>query len=183
MGGRPGFADHVQRAVALDSHDSVTRKSFNRFLEQFESHEMLLVGWPGCTVDDRRLEEVGNALLAVREQRAGLGQPELISEVLSGYTMLRMLRRQPARLSRTTAIRRMRGSLVGADGRTSCVVVTLTERGALLRRESFNLTLDTIQRVTGLERKDLRVAGPTVDGMARMMKAYVRSCGIRCPPS
>ena len=146
--------------------DSVTRAGFNRFLAQFESHEMLLVSWPGCTVDDLRLKEVGAALKAVRDRRAASGEPELISEVLSGYTMLRMLRREPARLSRNVALDRMRGSLVGADGQTSCVVVTLTEHGALRRRESFNLTLETIQRVTGLQRHDLRVAGPTVDGMA-----------------
>ncbi len=146
--------------------DSVTREGFNRFLAQFESHEMLLVSWPGCSVDDRRLEEVGNALLAGREQRVASGEPELISEVLSGYTMLRLLRGEPARLSRAVAIRRLRGSLVGTDGKTSCLVVTLTERGALLRRKSYTLVVETVQRVTGLERKDLRVAGPTVDGMA-----------------
>jgi hypothetical protein len=146
--------------------DSPTRAGFNRFLAQFESHEMLLVSWPGCTVDDRRLEQVGHALLAVRTKRAASGEPELLNEVLSGYTMLRTLRRQPARLSRAKAIRRMRGVLVGADGQTSCVVVTLTERGALRRRESFTLVLETVQRVTGLQRRDLRVAGPTVDGIA-----------------
>jgi len=165
-GAKEGVRTMYNAPLRWIPRDSKTRQSFNQFLDQFESHEMLLVSWPGCTVDDRRLEEVDDALLAAREQRAASGEPELLSEVLSGYTMLRMLRREPARLSRAEAIRRLGGVLVGADGETSCVVVSLTERGALLRRESFALILETVQRVTGLQREDLRVAGPTVDGIA-----------------
>jgi predicted RND superfamily exporter protein len=146
--------------------DSASREEFNRFLEQFESHEIALVSWPGCTVDDPRQEEVADALTARREQRAAAGKPELYNQVLTGYTLLRGLMNEPADLQRETAMHRLQGTLVGPDGVTSCVIVVLTDYGALARRETLAIILDTVETVAGFPREELHLAGPPVDGIA-----------------
>ena len=79
--------------------DSAAREEFNRFLGQFEIHEAILISWPGCTVDDPRLEEVEEALMAVRDSRAAAGEVELFNHVVSGRSMLQMLREAPAELN------------------------------------------------------------------------------------
>jgi len=146
--------------------DSACRKEFNRFLEQFESHEIELVSWPGCTVDDPRLERVADALMAASMRRVAAGKPAAFSQVVTGYAMLRMLQAPPAELSRAEAIRRLQGTLVGRDGQTSCALIVLTEPASMRRRETLALVQDTVQRVTGYDREHLRLAGPPVDGLA-----------------
>ncbi len=51
--------------------DAESRQHFNEFLELFGAHEMVVVSWPGCQVDDQRLGKAADALERVRQERRG----------------------------------------------------------------------------------------------------------------
>jgi len=146
--------------------DFPARREFDQFVEEFDSHEMALVSWTGCTVDDPRLQVFADALLANRDTRHSVGQQDMFSQVLTGYTMVRRLMDAPANLSRRQAIERLEGSLIGKDGRTSCAVVVFTEYGALDRREAVDVILATARETIGKRREDLYLAGPPINGLA-----------------
>jgi predicted RND superfamily exporter protein len=146
--------------------DSESRREFNRFLELFGSHEMVLVSWPGCSVDDARLDEIGKSIEATRQRRRAAGQPALFNHVLNGHQMLRQLTEEPVELTRESALRRLRGVVVGPDGKTSCVVVEVTDYGAEHRREMIDIVTRAVTQATGLATEDLVLAGPPIDGMA-----------------
>ncbi|MFV2066262.1 MAG: RND family transporter [Pirellulales bacterium] len=146
--------------------DFPARREFNQFVEEFDSHEMVLVSWPGCTVDDPRLERFADALLAARDSRRSAGQQEMFSQVLTGSAMVRRLMGEAANLSRRQAIERLEGTLIGKDGQTSCAVVVFTDYGALNRRDAVDIILATARRTMGKQREDLYLAGPPIDGIS-----------------
>ncbi len=111
---------------------------------------MIVVSWPGCQVDDQRLSTAANALENARKQRAAAGQEALFNHVLTGNTMLKLLMDEPIDLSREAALKRLEGVLVGADGKTSCLVIELTAYGGIHRRETIPAITDSITASTGL---------------------------------
>lgn len=142
------------------------RRTFQEFVEQFGAHEMVLLSWPGCTVDDPRLKELETALVALREQRRAESRPEQFSRVFTGYSLLRTLMDEPLGLPREEAIRRLKGALVGPDGHASCAVVVLTTIGAAQRREVVRTILDAADKTVKIPRDRFRLAGPPIDGIA-----------------
>lgn len=165
-GSHSGMGTMFNAPLRWIPHDSPARAEFNRFLTRFAWPDIALLSWPGCTVDDPRLQEVADALTAESKRRAAAGEPPLLGQVVTGYGMLRTLMQPPSRLPRAEALRQMKGALVGPDGQTSCAAVALTDYGSVHRRPAIGLVLDTVKRVTGFARKDLRLAGPTIDGIA-----------------
>ena len=147
-------------------HDADSRREFNEFLELFGSHEMIVVSWPGCSVDDDGLVKAAEALEDVRAQRDASGQPTLFNHVLTGNTMLKLLMDRPIDLSREAALNRLQGVLVGADGKTSCIVIELTDQGGFKRRETIPIVIDAITSATGISPQELVLSGPAIDGMA-----------------
>lgn len=141
-------------------------RDFRAFTEEFDVHEMILISWPGCTVDDERLRDFADALQEERERRRAAGQPELFAGVPNGYDMLRELTEGPAELSRAGAIRRLTNVLVGPDGETSCAAVELTPLGAKQREDALEVVLSAADQAVGLPRDAYRLAGPPIDGIA-----------------
>ena len=142
------------------------RRQFDEFVEQFQSQEMIIISWPGCTVDDERLDRFAKALVSPDEEDTEARRQKLFTHVLTGYRLLRDLTAEPLELSRATAIRRLTGSLVGPDGSTSCAVVMLTRFGAIQRKEARAAILDTAEAEVGLKQDRFRLAGPAINGIA-----------------
>ncbi|HRX82719.1 MAG TPA: hypothetical protein P5307_26815, partial [Pirellulaceae bacterium] len=87
------------------------RREFEWFCEHFESQALVVISWPGCTVDDPRLENFEFALLDATRPDAARNK-ELFDRVISGYSTLRQLTSEPIELSREEAIARLTGVLV-----------------------------------------------------------------------
>lgn len=129
---------------------------YDWFGEQFGSDEIAVVSWPGCTIDDPRVSEVA----------AKLEASPLFDTVLSGPSVLSEMTESPSSMSRSSALRRLRGILVGPDLETTCLVLSTSSAGQADRVAA----VEQIERIataeTNLDRSKLRLGGPTVDAAA-----------------
>ncbi len=158
--------------------ESESRQDFNEFLDRFGAHEIVLVSWSGCDIDDWRLAEIESSLSEYSRRRREESLPKIINQVMTGLAALGQLTEPPVNLSRSNALRRLQGVVVGKDARTSCVVVELTDYGAEYRDEAIGAIIDVVTEVTGLDNEDLILAGPPVNAQAideesrRSIRAY-----------
>jgi hypothetical protein len=142
------------------------RAEFEWFVEHFESQALVIISWPDCTIDDRRLVELEDALTDPLHELYDTRNADLIDRVITGYSIVRDLMDEPVDLSKKDAVARLRGVLVGKDGESSCAVVMFTDQGGYDRREAIEVILETAQAVCQLDRDAFRLAGPPVDGVA-----------------
>jgi uncharacterized protein len=135
------------------------------FNERFGIDAIMVLSWPGCTLDDERLDLLEQRMLAIRGPgKDGLPKP-LFRRVFTGRSTLRQLSAPPLDMPRETAIERMQGWLVGADGQSTCVVGFLSHEGWWDR----HATVAAIVGITGeigVDRQSLRLGGPAVDSVA-----------------
>ena len=94
------------------------RQEYENFRRAFGSGDVLIVSWPGCTIDSPDL-----ALLTASLRRPDLfhnatGKP-YIEHVVSGQEALCALMADPLKLDRDDAVARIQGTLIGPDGKTT----------------------------------------------------------------
>lgn len=142
------------------------RRLFDQFVQDFHCLDTLLVSWPGCSVDDARLERLAELLLSERRAPSGEAYRELFAEVLTGYTVMRQLMAEPLNLPQHQATARLQGSLVGPDGYSSCAVVALREAGGRNRQMTIDTLLAAAAEASGLPPSEIHLAGSVVDGAA-----------------
>lgn len=131
---------------------------FQWFRHHFGNEDFILASWPGCTLDDPRLDRFAAAL---RPYLPGDGKPGLIRRVVTGRSLLEELTGAPLSLSRAEVVRRLRGSLVGPDGRQTSAVVTLTDRGNAHLRPTIAV-IEAAAVKAGIPAGDMRLAGTPV---------------------
>lgn len=142
------------------------RERYDRFSRLFEGQDVVVVSWDGCTVDDPRLAALEEALHAPAEESRRTEHRKIFDRIVTGYRVVRELTADPLRLPREEVLSRLKGTLVGPDGKTSCLIVVLTYEGNAQRQQSIDRILETAVRVTGVPRDALYVTGPPVDGVA-----------------
>lgn len=138
---------------------------YARFGQQFGTEEFVVVSWPGCTLDDPRLERLADRLASPPTIAEPSGQAPLVAEVLIGPRALDRLTSPPINLSRDAAIARLRGFAIGPDGRQTCAVVRPTER-AKRNPQSLLQLIDRAAMACGVPRGELRMGGPLVTSVA-----------------
>lgn len=130
--------------------------TYNWLQSHFGNDEITIVSWPGCTLEDPRVEQLADALLRDPDT-------SYIERAITGPRMLAQLTRPPVDLPREEAIRRLQGVLIGPDGHTTCLMLTVSAKGASNRMAA----VEEIRRVAGeaceLQPDELRMGGPTVD--------------------
>ncbi|HIQ21703.1 MAG TPA: hypothetical protein EYH34_10790 [Planctomycetes bacterium] len=153
------------------------------FQAHFPHEQFVLVSWEGCTLYDQRLEllarklvppvpesgsdEASEADQAVGFQGAGGGKPSFFKSVLTGARLVDELQRRYPDLSQQEILERLRGSLIGDDGLSTCLVVTLTQaaQGKNLRK-----AVEEIRRIAteecAIPDEEIRMGGPPVDNVA-----------------
>ncbi len=141
------------------------RARYDRFTQQFEGGNFVLLSWEGCTLSDPRLENLEAALEAEAKGELGAAPP-LVRQVVSGQSLFRELTQSELRLPDEEAVRRLQGSMIGPDGQQTCLAVVLSEHGGRQRVAAFDYLLKTAESVAGLTDQTLHIAGPTVDALA-----------------
>lgn len=135
------------------------------FNERFGIDAILVLSWTDCHLDDPRLDLLQQSMLDLR--CPGLdGQPQpLFHRVFTGRSTLAQLTTPPLEVSHDRALERMQGWLVGADGRTTCVVGFLTHEGWWDRHATIDVVVDAAKDA-GIDPQTLRLGGPAVDSVA-----------------
>ena len=131
---------------------------YDAFVHQFERDDVIVVGWPDCTLADDRLDEMGKMLVSGENKR-------LFQRVISGRTLARELVTAPFDLPPRTAIDRLHGVLLGDDLRSTAAVCVLTDEGASDRPASVNAITQATQEF-GISLENLHLGGPTIDQLA-----------------
>ncbi len=145
--------------------------SLERFIEEFDTGDAVLLSWHRCSIDDPRLAEIAEAVREIRESPARPEHARYFDTVMDGNSVLRELMGPPLNLSREEALQRIEGTLVGPDGDFSCVFVALTEEGLFARQEAIPLIVQEASRICDLPEEDFLLAGPPVEGATLDRKA------------
>lgn len=139
------------------------RAEYDRFREAFGAGDVVVVSWPGCTVDAESLDIFVDVL-----QRAPAFFDEndewAFESVVTGRAVLRELTR--GSLTRDEALRRLRGTLIGPDGETTCAIVTFTAEGLKRRERLVRFIEGTLSRYCKVSTGDWHMAGPVIDGLS-----------------
>jgi uncharacterized protein len=144
----------------LPAHYSETR-DYRGFREQFGSEDFVVISWPGCTLDDERLERLAERLrqrCALAEQRGEAGP---FRRVTTGSRLVAQMTAEPVALQPDTVIEKLRGTIIGPDNRQTCAVVTLNDDV----RRNLHAALAEIRAAAadiGLEDQAIRLGGPPV---------------------
>lgn len=164
---------------------------YRQFLEHFGNDEYVLVSWEGCTIEDERLDQFSDRVRSevlrdvvtpadgVVGRKAGL-----VRQISTGRSVLTQLMAPPLKLTAEEAVRRLSGTLIGADGRSTCAMLWLTPEA----RGDVHGTLSTLRQLlkaSGVPPRDLRWAGAPVlnaeldaASLRSMSKAIILSCLI-----
>ena len=136
--------------------------TYDWFQSQFGTDEIAVASWPGCDLDDPRVEQLSETL----------AQSKYFDRVRTGPNAIRELTSAPQNLSRGAAINRLRRVLIGSEGGTTCLVLTTSIEGQADRTAAVQEIEQQAQSVCGIDPAELKLAGPTVD--AAMIDAESR---------
>lgn len=154
---------------------------YERFQGLFGNDEFVLVSWEGCFSEDERLLRFERAIMEARVADTA-GAAALVRKVSSGRSVIEQMQRAPLSLERDEAIRRLSGTLIGRDGRLTCVLLWLTPEARADVHGTLSRVRDLLER-SGVAFQDVCWAGaPVVNAeldaaSARSMsRAIVFSC-------
>jgi predicted RND superfamily exporter protein len=162
----PLVAWGVHRAIRSNSNDVrdwlpveyVETQQYRRFTELFGVQDFIVASWPGCTLTDPRLDAFARTLKEL-VRRDPASRP--FSQILTGRELLDRLAEPPLELDRDVAAARLRGSIIGPDGRQTCAVVSL-DAGAADRLEPALALIREAAAAAGVPAGELRVGGVPV---------------------
>jgi predicted RND superfamily exporter protein len=137
-------------------------ETYDWFQRQFGSDEIAVVSWPGCNLNDARVDQLAQSL----------GSSDYFESVRTGQSALRELMAPPLEFSRSSAISRLRGILIGSEDESTCLVLTTSATGQDDRSAAIGEIEDQALQVCQLQASELKLAGPTVD--AAMIDAESR---------
>ena len=140
------------------------RAAYERFTADFESGDVVIAAWEGCTLDAPAVAEfVAAANGPDTHDRQGNRWFEMVA---SGGMALARLVEPPLSLDRDEATKRLSGVLIGPDGQSTCLVIPFTRAGLTDRRSAVAWIRTTLGRITGLPKEALHLAGPVVDNIS-----------------
>jgi predicted RND superfamily exporter protein len=165
----------VRAAIAVLSVDATTpldwvpmtfgpRRAYADFTRQFESGDVVVLSWPGCELGSPALDRLLEAATGRDAPRDAAGNP-WFDAVATGSLALDNLVGPPLSLDRAAAVDRLRGMLVGPDGRTTCAVIGFTPAGVADRRRAVAWIRDVVHRTATIDDAALHMAGPVIDNV------------------
>lgn len=154
------------------------------FRERFVADQFLIISWDGCRLgetaegDDPRIERLTGLLEA--SAIPGTDGERCFQSVTNGRRLLGELTEGPSEIPEAEAVDRLRGSMVGADGRQTCVMAVLSDASVermrdvlarpmpptLLKPATAPTPLFAAIAEAGLKPGEARLGGPPIDNMS-----------------
>ncbi len=130
------------------------------FFDRFGSDEFLMISWDGASLDDPRLQQLEQQLVAAAPD--GI---QYFAKADSGRTVVDRLMQQH-RFSQAEAKARLYGLFVGPEGNQSCVIALVSPAGFADRKAALQWAWQAAQETTGLPADAIHLAGTTADSIA-----------------
>ncbi|MEL7498649.1 MAG: MMPL family transporter [Planctomycetota bacterium] len=113
------------------------------FRQYFRGDQFVIVSWEGCTLggdprrlgaepDDPRIERLANFLVSEEKNQEGAVYFE---SVTTGRRILNRLTSQPSEVKYAEAVDRLKGALIGRDGKQTCLIIGLSDKAIPKLRE------------------------------------------------
>lgn len=139
---------------------------YARFQQFFPGEEFVLVSWEGCTLTDHRLPLLARKLLLPDGEKGDPTAQPLFDEVVTGPDIFKQMTTEPLNLDKELALNRLKGSLIGQDGRQTCLLVTLSHAGTQNLRRSIDMIYETASNECAIPADAIHMGGPPVDNVA-----------------
>ncbi|XZE18214.1 efflux RND transporter permease subunit [Pirellulaceae bacterium SH449] len=162
------------------------------FRKNFPSDQFIIISWDGCTLtedpegdpsgDDPRIARLAELIYSsdpAPEDPDSLEARQYFKGVTTGRTLVNQLTSGQYPLAYADAIQRLKGSVIGPDGRQTCVVVSLDptttaklkpvlghEQKRIFRPNVPPGVLRRLIEKAGIEDPDLHMGGPPVDNIS-----------------
>lgn len=151
--------------------------AFKWYCQHFESGMFIMASWEGCTLDSPKLE------LLARHMERETQRPEddpyrFFTSVITGTQLVNQLVEEQG-LTREQAIDRLRGFLIGKDGKQTCMVLVVDPKAEQRWEHYFqhspgkkflHAVIDSIyaaaQEKCDIQPEQLHLGGPPVDNVA-----------------
>ncbi|MCC9602113.1 MMPL family transporter [Stieleria sp. JC731] len=138
------------------------RASYDQFSDDFGAGDVIVISWPGCTLDNPSLDRFTKSLRkAPAFQDSGQW---VFHSVISGREVFQRLTSPPLSIPVDEAKRRLSSSLLGPDGKTTAVVIGFNKTGLRKRGDLVPLIRAAAVRYGSAKYQDLHLAGPIIDG-------------------
>jgi len=164
-GARASLSSNANSPLDWVTASYPARADYDEFCESFGPGDTVILSWEGCTLDEPRLDRLAYVLRESKSFRDTRGD-WLFDSVVSGREVVEQLTSGPAPIDRDVAAHRLQGSLVGRDGRTTCLVIAFTPDGLRYRGRLVNLIQSAVDEVCGVPPDEQRLAGPVIDGLS-----------------
>lgn len=161
------------------------RHDYSQFCERFGPGDTVVASWEDCVLNEPRLDDLCRILRTANVFRdsKGVGYFDRVvsgREVVASLTALPVTTNagsptaprtrpsailQPNPITLPDAIQRLQGFLVGADEKTTCVVISFTQKGLDKRDQLVPLIQKAITQFCGIAPENQHLAGPVIDGL------------------
>lgn len=158
------------------------RRDYDWFKRVFKERDPVVLQFDNCTIDNERLDLFSDELLTSDNPQEAARRAELFQFALSGRDLLRELQGSDIDLSYRSAVARLKGSFIGPDEKSTCILVMLTEAGVYSRQESIVLIHQTALPLFSIKSSELVLVGTAVDG-ATIDEASLKSIKEYALPS
>lgn len=128
---------------------SLVYQQFSEYREKFGPNEAVILSWPGCDLNDPRVEKV---VVEIETRLAGK-----VHNVSSGQRAYWALRND-AKLTEATALKRLHNVFIGKDDQATAVGFQLTEATQFMRGEVLT-EFDDILEAAGVDPDEVFYAG------------------------
>ncbi len=157
------------------------RRNYDWFQRVFGIHDIAILSFPGCTIDNQRLGDFARALYSSDDPEEESKRKRYFEDVINGRSLLAELQEGDG-ISPRAAAARLRGTFLGPDGKTTCVLVSITKEGMYARRQSLAIIRQTALEVFDIKSDELALAGSLVDG-ATIDAVSIESMNAHTAPS
>ncbi|WP_339733503.1 MMPL family transporter [uncultured Gimesia sp.] len=140
------------------------RSDYDQFCQQFGNSDTVIISWPGCTIDNPDLDRFVKALRTATDFQDAQ-QQWYFERVISGRELYRSLSSPQMGLTTEEVHSRLEGTFIGADGKTSCLIVSFTPDGLQKRKTLVESIRSALQQHCQLDADQYHLAGPIIDGL------------------
>ncbi len=162
-------ASHAMQSNANSPVDWVPptfplKGEYDSFVDKFGPGDAVLVSWDGCTADNPQLDTLLQAIRNAPCFHDSLGK-SYFHRVVSGREVLQQLTHSILPVPQEEVERSLQGSLLGPDGRQTCVIVFFTADGRRNRAALVTALESQIESTCHVSPQEVHLAGPIIDGL------------------